>query len=421
MRPLFAVSLVCLSFAACTATPPTDAPRGDYVGTLDPELVSSARGAGGLLEEATDDAVASLGDLAPAGATVRVAEIAWKKDTKVSVFVVEPEDGEPFVVADGNGSGTFEASEKSHLAAETEGRSLLEATVTLTLDEGPIPTYDMVVGMQDFSGIELDPEDMPAARLTARKPVVEGTVDVNGHVVKVKAPYSFDAQGVGTGSQNVDADYDGEYDTWFTSREQAYVAEGDPSPIYRIDDRYVSIKSIDLANWEITLADHRAEDYTRIELEIGNELPDFDFVDFDGNRRTLSEYRGKYVLVDVWGTWCGPCRRDVPYHKDSYAAYKDKGFEILGLDDERSDPGEYDEGLEKARAFIAEHEMSWPQATEESVKELIDERLMVRAWPTTILLDPEGKIISLGRRSDELGLRFEKLHETLEALLGAHN
>ena len=76
--------------------------------------------------------------------------------------------------------------------------------------------------------------------------------------------------------------------------------------------------------------------------------------------------------------------------------------------------------MKKARAFIAEHEMTWTQATEESVKELIDERLMVRAWPTAILLDPEGKILSVGRRSDELGLRFEKLDETLETLLGEH-
>ena len=63
--------------------------------------------------------------------------------------------------------------------------------------------------------------------------------------------------------------------------------------------------------------------------------------------------------------------------------------------------------------------MTWPQATEESVKEFLVEGLMVRAWPTAILLDPDGKIISLGRR-DQPGLRFEKLEETLEELLGSH-
>ncbi len=47
--------------------------------------------------------------------------------------------------------------------------------------------------------------------------------------------------------------------------------------------------------------------------------------------RRLSEFRGKYVLVDVWGTWCPPCREDVPHHKRAYATYRDMGFEILGL------------------------------------------------------------------------------------------
>jgi hypothetical protein len=61
--------------------------------------------------------------------------------------------------------------------------------------------------------------------------------------------------------------------------------------------------------------------------------------------------------------------------------------------------------------------MSWTQATEESVKPLLEEGFMVRAWPTAILLDPDGKIISLSG-NDELPLRFEKLHETLEKLLG---
>jgi thiol-disulfide isomerase/thioredoxin len=428
MRSFVALSVACLIVAGCRGAP-ADIEPIVYVGDLEAELASGATGSGGVLADASDDAVASLGDLVPDGATVQVAQLGWRNGSKIPVYMVTPTDGDRFVVADGNGSGSFEASEVSVLV-EARGTEY-QATVALTLDDGPVPSYDMIVKWYDYSGLELeDAEDMPEPRLLASRPVVEGTVDVNGRAVRVKLPYSFESGGIGPGYQYVDADGNGAFDTSTTSREETYVREGEPQPIYRIDDTYVSFKDVDLDNWKITFADHPAEAYKRVELELGNELPDFTFVDFDSNQRRLSEFRGKYVLVDVWGTWCAPCRADVPHHKKAYAAYKNKGFEILGLDDEQSRDGEYDEGLEKARDYVAQEEMTWPQATEESIKDFLVEGLRVRAWPTAILLDPEGKIISLGRRCrpsavpndcvDEPGLRFSQLEETLAELLGAH-
>ena len=63
---------------------------------------------------------------------------------------------------------------------------------------------------------------------------------------------------------------------------------------------------------------------------------DFDFVDFFGTRRRLSDYRGRYVLLDFWGVWCPNCRAEVPYLKDAYARFKSRGLEIIGMDYEKS-------------------------------------------------------------------------------------
>jgi len=419
MRRLLLASLACCAVVACTGNPSSDVHPAEYVGDLEPELVSSMPGATGALADATEEQRAALGALAPAGAAVRVAQIPWTDDRRLAVFLVQPTDRDPFLVADGNHNGSYEATEAAALVPIRAGSSVSEATITLTLDDGPVPSYDLVVGWQDLSKLDIDPEEMPPERLVSNNPVLEGTVDVGGHRIRVSVPYSFATGGVAEGKQSLDADYDGEYDTWFTSRETVYVHDGDPMPIYRVDDRYVSIADVDLQNWSITLADHPAEDYHRIELAVGNELPDFEFTDFDGNRRSLSQFRGKYVLVDVWGTWCGPCRVDVPHHKDAYAAFRERGFEILGLNDEQSDPGDYDEGLAKARAFVEQEQMTWTQATEESVKPLLTEGFMVRAWPMAILLDPDGRILSLNGPG-EPPLRFEGLQETLESLIGSN-
>ena len=96
----------------------------------------------------------------------------------------------------------------------------------------------------------------------------------------------------------------------------------------------------------------------------------------------------------------------------AYARYKDRGFEILGMDK--------DEEIEKARALIAEKAITWPQATTPSIKDLLEFRLRVKAYPSNVLLDPQGRVISLGLK-DHLPLKQEKLLQTLEKLLPQKN
>lgn len=85
------------------------------------------------------------------------------------------------------------------------------------------------------------------------------------------------------------------------------------------------------------------------ELQLGKVLPNFHQSDTIGNLIELTAFRGKYVLIDFWASWCTPCRKEHPYLKQAYQRFRDSGFEILGisLDDTREDwlKAIHDDGL----------------------------------------------------------------------------
>ncbi len=137
--------------------------------------------------------------------------------------------------------------------------------------------------------------------------------------------------------QYVDCDGNGELDMDMTSWEMGY-GSGEPVVFHlQRGDRYVSIAHVDPAAKTIALASRTAADYERIELRLGSTMPDFAFTAMDGSKRHLSDFRGKHLLIDFWGTWCGPCVGEIPFLKKAYDTYKDKGFEILGMDNELPD------------------------------------------------------------------------------------
>ena len=416
---VISISLLCLVVAGCNGDPPRPAPV-EYSGKLKPEILSSGAGPTSILESASEDAVEFLGKLVPDSASVSVAELEWDKGASIVVYLITPIAGDRFVLVDADDSGSLDDSEKSVLVAAPQDGARYDASVNLALEEGPVANYDLTVSLFDFSGFEIpDGKAMPEPRLMAGRAQVEGIVDVNGRSIMVRVPYSFETQGLATGSQTVDANYDGEYDTWLIGRELVYAGEGISPPIFRVDDTYVSVGTVDVESQRITLLEHPAEDYQRIELEVGNNFPDFEYADLNGNAHTLSEFRGKYVLLNVWGSWCHGCIEDLPHHKRIYTEYKDRGFVILSLNNERSKTeAEYGEALEKVREFVVENDIDWPQSNEASVRELIAERLYIRAYPTSILLDPAGKIVLVPGNNVEWRDREEKLDEALELLMG---
>lgn len=139
----------------------------------------------------------------------------------------------------------------------------------------------------------------------------------------------------------------------------------------------------------------------------GPEVPDFTFVDFAGSTRSLSEFRGRYVLLDFWGSWCGPCRREVPFMRDAYARFRSRGLEVIGMD--------YEQGatVQDVRAYLAEQGVTWTFATPDSVKDVIMNRFQISSFPTLWLLDREGRLME----TRSAMLRGEQLARTLDFVL----
>jgi thiol-disulfide isomerase/thioredoxin len=178
------------------------------------------------------------------------------------------------------------------------------------------------------------------------------------------------------------------------------------APVFRAGRRFLAVKSVDLATGAIVVEERPASEYTRFDAQPGQTMPDFSFTDFEGKSRRLSDLRGKLVLLDFWGTWCMPCIEEMKHLDPVYAKYRARGFEIISLNMEKTagklTPEEYRAANEKARAFIAKAGHAWLQATQESIERVALDVIHVNAYPTCILLDREGRVISRDARGDTL-------------------
>ena len=130
-------------------------------------------------------------------------------------------------------------------------------------------------------------------------------------------------------------------------------------------------------------------------LAIGRKAPDFTISSIDGKTVRLSDYKGKYVMVDFWASWCVPCRQENPNVLKQYNTYHKKGFNVLGV------------SLDKDKAAwqkaVNDDKLAWTQTSDlESFGGPVEQLYHIEAIPSNFIVDPRGNIAAKNIRGTDL-------------------
>ncbi|MEK0422893.1 MAG: hypothetical protein RLZ95_803 [Bacteroidota bacterium] len=129
--------------------------------------------------------------------------------------------------------------------------------------------------------------------------------------------------------------------------------------------------------------------------KIGTVLPEFSQNDASGKSVSLSSLRGKYVLIDFWASWCGPCRAENPNVVKAFNAYKSKGFTVLGVS--------LDQDKAKWLEAIKKDGLAWTQVSDLKYwNNAVAQQFGIQSIPANFLIDPNGVVIGKDLRGEDL-------------------
>ena len=287
-----------------------------------------------------------------------------------------------------------------------------------------VPEHDLVVGLGPSEGTTVTypvairiaspvwkPYATPGQRLLLQTVLAtyRGSVTVAGRTYRVE--YPTDGQTLAPATQGswmgFDTNGDGTIEGGSLSTERVFAHSN--VTMFRLGDRYVSTISINPVTHEVQLREHPSSDYRRIELRAGNVVPDFAFTDLLGRSRRLSDLRGRFVVLAIWSSWCGPAVAELRNIERAHRMLAAKGLTVLGLPD--------DHDVEAVRKAITTHGVTWLNASPDSVQPLINERFQTASNPIIILLDSDRRIVMASIEEFNSPLRGPALLKTLQRLM----
>jgi len=137
-------------------------------------------------------------------------------------------------------------------------------------------------------------------------------------------------------------------------------------------------------------------------VEVGKPAPEFSMNDKDGNPVALSSYKGNYVLVDFWASWCGPCRRENPVVVENFKKFNPKGFQIFGVS--------LDNDKEQWLKAVAEDKLAWKHVSDLVGWDNAAAKIYgVMSIPANFLVDPNGIIVAKNLRGEDLGKKLAEI------------